>query len=189
MSSHEVQAARGPDDLLPEVYDQLRRLARNLMHSERVGHTLEPTALVHEAFLRLRGQSRAVYNDSRHFYRVAVDMIIRVLKDYARRHKSKKRFGNVTRHELDERHKIQLDDPATFLSIHGALEELALERPRWAEVVKLRIFGALTKVETAEVLGVSRSTVATEWKLGLAWLNRSLEGMLDGLDADERSPS
>jgi RNA polymerase sigma factor (TIGR02999 family) len=168
------------DRLTPLVYDQLHRMARRYMRSERPGHTLQPTALVNEAFLRLVDTRDLDWTDRAHFFAVCARVMRRILVDAARSRASIKRGGQADRAE----HPIainldQLPAPVTEMSLQvcaldQALEALARIDPRRAQVIELRFFGGLTVEETGQVLRVSPQTVIRDWKLARAWLAREL---------------
>jgi RNA polymerase sigma-70 factor, ECF subfamily len=164
------------DRLLPLVYEELRRLARGYMARERDNHTLQPTALVHEAFLRLVDQRDVAWQDRAHFLAIAAQAMRRVLLDHARRHRAKKRDGGQ-RETLDEgalgdaRGSASLD----ILALDQALVRLADFDPRALRVVELRYFAGLDVEETAEVLGLSTATVKRDWRDARAWLRRELD--------------
>jgi RNA polymerase sigma factor (TIGR02999 family) len=168
------------DRLTPLVYDQLHRMARRYMRSERPGHTLQPTALVNEAFLRLVDTRDLVWTDRAHFFAVCARVMRRILVDAARSRASIKRGGQADRAE----HAIainldQLPAPVTEMSLQvcaldQALEALARIDPRRAQVIELRFFGGLTVEETGQVLRISPQTVIRDWKLARAWLAREL---------------
>lgn len=155
--------------LMPLVYDELRRVAGAMLRSERSGHTLQPTALVHEVYLKLVDQTEARWNDRAHFCAVAAQAMRRVLIDHARTRKAAKRSGGerITLDGLPEA------DPAVtvdLVDLDAALESLAALSPRQAEVVTLRYFGGLTVEEAAHVLDVSPRTVKGDWRVARAWL-------------------
>ncbi|MCA9285394.1 MAG: sigma-70 family RNA polymerase sigma factor [Phycisphaerales bacterium] len=160
-------------DLLPLVYDQLRRMAAGRLRRERRDHTLVPTALVHEAYMRLVDQSRASYQDRGHFYAIAARAMRQILIESARRRKAEKRGGGRAHHSLAA---MDLDvratdaDPIELLALDEALNELAGADPRAARVVELRIFAGLSIEETSEVLGVGHATVERDWRAAQAWL-------------------
>ncbi len=162
------------DELIPLVYDELRRIAVRHMRRERVEHTLQPTALVNEAYVRLVDQTRVDWNGRTHFLAVASQAMRRLLIDHARGRGRDKRGGDLRRVELDD----ALEHPATFdgdvLAVHEALERLAGFDERQAKVVELRYFGGLGVDEVAEALGVSKRTVEAEWTHAKAWLQREL---------------
>jgi RNA polymerase sigma-70 factor (ECF subfamily) len=165
------------EELLPLVYDELRRLARGYMARERREHTLQPTALVHEAYLRLVDQSRVDWQGRTHFRAVGARMMRRILIDHARRHGGLKRGGERQRVTLGEA-LLRPPDPDVGLpelvAVDEALERLARLDERQARVVELRFFGGLTTAEIAEALGVSERTVQGDWAHGRAWLRREL---------------
>ena len=166
------EAPRDADAYLPEVYDQLRGLAEAFLRRERPDHTLQPTALVHEAYLRLAEQDRAAWNDSSHFQATAATMIRRILVDHARGHKAAKRGGDWHRVTLSEASDGTGD--VDLLELDEALVELAGLDERQARVVELRFFGGLGIKEAAAQLGVSPRTVDGDWRLARAWLHRRL---------------
>ena len=147
------------EKLMPLVYEELRRRAAAYLRRERADHTLQPTALVNEAYLRLVGQERVVWQNRAHFYGVAAQMMRRILVDHARGNRRGKRFGAAVRVELDERVGTAEPPDCELLLLDDALNELAAIDPQQAQIVELRYFGGLTEVEVANVLTVSRSTV------------------------------
>ena len=158
--------------LLPIVYAELHRIAEQQMAGERPDHTLQPTALVHEAFLRLVGTSGS-FTDRSHFIRTAARAMRRVLVDHARARKAAKRPGDL-RVTLDESLVSEPDRVIDMLVLDEALERLAAAEPRWAQVVELRFFGGLEVDETARALGISAATVKRDWQFARAWLAREL---------------
>jgi RNA polymerase sigma factor (TIGR02999 family) len=167
---------RGAADLLLErLYDELRALAAGRMAAERAGGSLDATSLVHEAYLRLLGQTRVRWADTAHFRAVAATMMRRVLVDRARARLADKRGGGRERVTLTGL-GADTEDQLDLVDLDGALERLAVESPRQAEVVTLRCFGELTVEETASVIGVSPRTVKGEWRVAQAWLRRALDG-------------
>ena len=169
------QASAG--ELMPLVYDELRRLARSFLLRERRDHTLQPTELVHEAFVRLVDQSRVDWRGRTHFRAVGARVMRRILVDHARKHGSAKRGGGWLRITLGESLLRSSDaelDLAEVLSLNDALDRLRRIDEREAQVVELRFFGGLTGAEVAEVLGVSSRTVEGDWMHGRAWLRREL---------------
>ena len=160
--------------LLPLVYDELRRLAAGYLRRERPDHTLQPTALVHEAYLRLIDQSRVDWKNRAHFCAVASDMMRRILVDHARKHQAVKRGGGQTRISLDEAVSFPQDVEIDVLAVDEALLDLVRLDPQQGRLVELRFFGGLTLDETAEVMGISRSTVQREWNMAKAWLYNQL---------------
>jgi RNA polymerase sigma-70 factor (ECF subfamily) len=166
--------ANAPSRLMPFVYDELRRLARVFLSKERGSHTLQPTALVHEAYLRLVDQTRVSWQNRAHFYGIAASMMRRVLIDHARAHATGKRGGAAIRLSIDDV-QIPLEQRATdLLDLDEALESLAKFDERKSKLVELRFFGGLSDEEIAEVLGVSVRTVLRDWKTARLWLYREL---------------
>jgi RNA polymerase sigma factor (TIGR02999 family) len=170
------------DQLVPLIYDDMRRLAQNKLRGERVDHTLNTTALVHEAYLKLLKFDRFNYRNSRHFFAIASQVMRNLLVDYAVKRKAQKRGGEqqpMTLKEFDSETRVDLSD---ILSIHHALERLADIDQRQVRVVECRFFGGLTIEETAKTLGVSEPTVNRDWNMARAWLNRELADMHTGGD-------
>ena len=169
-------------DLLPLVYDELRKLAAVRMAAEAPGHTLQPTALVHEAYLRLVGAPVAHASGSSgfdgrgHFFAAAAEAMRRILIEAARRKRGPVRGGHHTRHELDPEQPADPDRPDRLLALDEALDRLAAVEPRAAEVVKLRYFAGLTIPEVAAALGVSPRTADNDWAYARAWLVAALRG-------------
>ena len=167
-------------ELLSAVYQELRLIAGRIFFSqEQRGHTLQPTALVHEAFIRLMKIPGSHWKNRAHFFRVAARVMRRFLVDYARNRRASKRNGKHPHvqltQELVEGLALPFNDPAIFLAVDDALRRLATFAPRQARIVELRFFAGLSIGETAEVLGVSRTTVKDEWQLARAWLFQELE--------------
>jgi RNA polymerase sigma-70 factor, ECF subfamily len=160
--------------LMPLVYEELRRRAAAYLRQERTDHTLQPTALVNEAYLRLIGQERVVWQNRAHFYGIAAQMMRRILVDHARGHRRGKRFGGAVRVALDERVGTSEPPDCELLLLDQALSELAAIDPQQAQIVELRYFGGLTEGEVANVLTVSRSTVTREWLIAKGWLYRRI---------------
>jgi RNA polymerase sigma-70 factor (ECF subfamily) len=163
------------DELMPLVYDELRRLAGNYLRRERADHTLEPTALVNEAYLLLVGQRNTHWQNRAQFIGVAANMMRRILVSYARAHNAAKRGGQHFTVSLGEADRFGERPDVDLLAVHEALERLAAIDPQQARVVELKFFGGLTIEEAAEVLGVSHTTVETDWKMARAWLRRELD--------------
>ena len=163
--------------LLPLVYDELRRLAAHRMAQENSGHTLQPTALVHEAFLRLvGGEDRRQWDGRGHFFAAAAEAMRRILIDSARRRNAEKRGGGMARSELgDDDCVIDPSDVDTLLSLDEALTRLADEDAELAKLVELRYFTGLTIDETAKILGVSPRTTKRNWAYARAWLRREMD--------------
>jgi len=162
--------------LMPLVYNELRRLAQAHLRRERPDHTLQPTALVHEAYLRLVDQSRVEWQGRAHFYGVAAQMMRRVLIDHARARASEKRGGGGRRLSLDEAAELPEERADELLALDEALVRLAGVDERKSRVVELRFFGGLSVAETARVLGVHTATVERDWVVAKAWLYREIGG-------------
>jgi len=168
------------DQLTPLVYDELRRLARRYMRNERAGNTLQTTALVNEAYLRLVDAHRVGWQDRVHFFAVSAQMMRRILVDAARARGSAKRGGQVKRvnhstaFNLDEIPDVSTGRDRELVAIDDALNTLAEMDPRKARVIELRFFGGLSVEETAEILKLSPQSVMRDWKLAKAWLTREL---------------
>jgi len=165
---------RARDDLLPLVYRELKRWAAAYLRHERLDHTLQPTALVHEAFLRLVGQDHVAWQNRGHFFGIAASMMRRILVDRARAHQRKKRPGAAMRVECDEAVAITEPRDCELLQLDRALDELSTHDPRQGRIVELRYFGGLTEQEVADVLALSRATVTREWQTARAWLFRRM---------------
>lgn len=166
--------ARAADALIPLVYKELRRLAGHYLKQERPGHTLQPTALVHEAFLKLVGQE-ASWQNRNHFFAMAANLMRRILVDYARSHDAKKRGGSAEKVSLDDAFVFATERPSEVIALDEAMKELAEIDPRRAQVVELKFFGGLNTDEIAEVLGVHSNTVLRDWNLARAWLKTQLK--------------
>jgi RNA polymerase sigma factor (TIGR02999 family) len=166
------KAAR--DQLIPLVDAELRRLAHQYMRRERAGHTLQTTALVNEAYLRLIGQRQVPWQNRAHFFGIAARLMRRILIDYARNRRSAKRGGEAVKVSLDEAAMVSQERAAELIALDDALQNLAAIDPRRCQVVELRFFGGLSVEETAEVLKVSRQTVMRDWTLAKAWLHREV---------------
>jgi RNA polymerase sigma factor (TIGR02999 family) len=164
------------DRLLPLVYDELRRRAAARLRRERRGHTLQPTELVHEAYLRLIDQNRAVWQNRAQFFGLASQMMRRILVDRARAHRMAKRSGRWARVTLDEAVVATRPPDVDVLDLDAALTRLAAFDERKSQVAELRFFGGLSLEETGEVLGVSLATVERDWQAGRAWLFKTLSG-------------
>jgi len=163
------------DRLVPLVYTELRRLAHHYMRGERPGHTLQTTALVNEAYLRLIDSSRVRWQNRAHFFAVSAQLMRRILVDAARARGSLKRGGGVSHLALDEALAVLPRAGADLVALDDALNALAAVDPRKGQVVELRYFGGLSVEETAEVLKVSPDTVMRDWKVAKLWLLRELE--------------
>ena len=163
------------DQLLPLVYDELRRLAAAKLAQEKPGQTLEATALVHEAYLRLVGVAEPrLYRDRRHFFAAAASAMRRILIDQARCKQAQKHGGGRLRQELRDLAAAQCDDE--LLALNGALEQLATEDPVKARLVELRYFAGLTNDQAADVLGISPTTADRHWAYARAWLQAAVRG-------------
>lgn len=162
------------DRLIPLVYRDLRRRAGACLRRERPGHLLQPTALVHEAYLRLVDQRQVAWQNRAQFLALAAQMMRRILVDHARRGKMAKRSGRWRRVELDSAALLGGHADLQAVALHDLLNHLTEFDPRKSRVVELRYFGGLTLEETAHVLGVSAATVDREWRLARAWLRRQL---------------
>ncbi len=162
------------NDLLPLVYDELHTIASRQFHRESDGHTLQPTAIVHEAYLRFRGQRKVEWHSRTEFFAVAATQIRRVLVDHARRRLRQKRGGGAPRVPFDEALGLAEARAPDFIALDDALEALAKLAPRQSSIVELRIFAGLTLEEVAETLGIGRATVHRDWNAALLWLRREL---------------
>ena len=164
------------EQLTPLVYAELRRLAHRYMHRERVGHTLQTTALVHEAFLRFINYPQEQWHNRAHFYAIAAQMMRRILVDYARTNLRTKRGGEALRVALEDVDVMAQSSTSDIdvIVLDAALTKLAELDPRRARVVELRFFGGLNVDETARVLEVAPDTVVRDWRVAKAWLFRSL---------------
>ena len=161
--------------LVPLVYEELRRMASNCLRHERPGHTLQATALVHEAYIKLAGQPDAKWQNRAQFFAVASQLMRRILVDYARAQLRSKRGGKQQKISLDDSLLVSPDRTDELLAINESLARLEAMDPRQARIVELRYFGGLTLDETAEVLRVSSKTVLREWNVAKAWLYGSLK--------------
>jgi len=174
------EIARGEDDavekLMPLVYDRLRFLAKKLLRHESPAHTLQPTALVNEAYVRMVGQREVGWQGKTHFFAIGAKMMRRILVDHARRKLSQKRGGGLHRIDLADELCISKRNNEDILAIEDALEKLAELDARHAKIVELRFYAGLTVGEVAEVLGVSKRTVEADWTMLRAWLRRELAG-------------
>ena len=160
--------------LMPIVYEELRALAAHYLQSERSDHTLQPTALVHEVYLRLIGQKNAQWKNRAHFFSVAAQMMRRILIDHAKRIQRNKRGAGAIKLSLDEAPILSYGVAIDLIALGEALTKLSVIDPRKSRVVELRHFGGMSVEETAEILGVSRKTVMREWAMARAWLYREL---------------
>jgi RNA polymerase sigma factor (TIGR02999 family) len=164
------------EKLMPLVYDELRRLASNYLRRERATHTLQPTALVNEAYLKLVDQRNAKWQNRAHFFGISAQLMRRILVDHARQHQAAKRGGsNQQRLSITSAERVAKQPEVDLLALNEALEELTQMDPQQAQIVELKFFGGLSIDETAEVLGISHATVERDWKMARAWLRRQLE--------------
>jgi RNA polymerase sigma-70 factor (ECF subfamily) len=162
------------DELVPLLYSELRRLAASYLRRERPGHTLQPTALVNEAYLRLVDQKEASWDSRVHFIGIAARVMRQVLVDHARRRGAQRRGGAQPKLTLDEAIAYSHEQPGDLLAVDELLNRMATFDPQQARVVELRVFGGLTVEETAEALGISPATVKRDWVAAKAWLTREL---------------
>jgi RNA polymerase sigma factor (TIGR02999 family) len=167
---------RALDKLIPLVYRELHRMAQRYMVHQSPGHTLQTTALVNEAYLRLVGAGKMNFKNRAHFFGVSAQVMRRILVDFARRQGSQKRGGEVQRVSLEESRVVYGERGADLVALDGALRALAAFDSRRSRVVELRFFGGLSVEETAEVLKVSPETVLRDWKVAKAWLGREMSG-------------
>jgi RNA polymerase sigma factor (TIGR02999 family) len=167
-------------NLIPMVYRELRRLAHRYMRGERPAHTLQTTALIHEAYQRLIDTPHVGWQDRTHFYAVCAQLMRRILVDYARSRRYRKRGGGIQLAPFDEMLIAPSERGRDLVALDEALTALATLDPRKAQVVELRFFGGLTADETASVLKVSSDTVLRDWKMARVWLLRELAGSVDG---------
>ena len=163
------------DRLLAAVYNELRHIAASYMRRERPGHTLQATALVHEAYLQLVDQTRVTWQSRAHFFGVASRLMRRILVDHARSHRAEKRGGSAEKLSLDDAIAVADKREVALEALDDALNSLASIDPRQSRIVELRFFGGLTVEETAEVLGTSTATVEREWRMAKAWLHHQLQ--------------
>ncbi len=166
--------ADAPARLMPLVYEELRRRAADCLRRERRDHTLQPTALVHEAYVKLVGQNRAQWKDRAHFCSVAAQLMRRILVKYAEAHNADKRGGQLRKIYLDETRELAQERAPDLLALDDALKSLAVSHPRESEIVELKFFGGLNAKEIAEILNVSTKTVLRDWQFAKAWLSRQL---------------
>jgi RNA polymerase sigma factor (TIGR02999 family) len=171
-----VSEAASLEQMLPHVYEELRQLAGKYLRRERPDHTLQPTALVHEAYLRLLDQRTASWQNRAHLLAISARIMRRILLNHAEARGATKRGGGTTRLSLDLALDVfdQRNIPA--IKLHAALRELETLDPRQGQIVELRFFGGLSIEETAEVLGISPATVKREWAIAKLWLERELAG-------------
>lgn len=164
------------DRLMPVVTEELHRRARHYLRRERVGHTLQPTALVNEAFLRLVDTKRIRWQNRAHFFAITARIMRRILVDHARRHHAEKRGDHAVKVPLEEAVGVGQETDVDLIALDRALLKLADFAPRQGRIIEMRFFGGLTIQETAEVLGVSPATVKVDWSMARAWLFKELQG-------------
>jgi RNA polymerase sigma-70 factor (ECF subfamily) len=162
------------DKLMPLIHQELRRLAHHYMSRERADHTLQTTALVNEAYLRLVNRKEAQWQNRTHFFAIAATLMRNILVDHARSHGYAKRGGGALRTELDEAMVVSQERAAEVVALDDVLTQLAVFDPQQGQIVELRFFGGLTIEETADVLDLSPATIKREWKTAKAWLYHEL---------------
>jgi RNA polymerase sigma factor (TIGR02999 family) len=160
--------------LMPLVYDELRRLARDYLRRERGDHTLQATALVHEAYLRMVDVNNVSWQDRAHFYGIAARLMRQILVEHARAHNAAKRGGGAQKLSLDEVRELPHSGKTDLVALDGALQSFAQTYPRKSDVVEMKFFGGLEAKEIAEVLQVSEKTVLRDWNFAKLWLTREL---------------
>lgn len=165
------------DQLLPLVYDELRQMARRYMARQNAGHTLQTTALINEAYLKLIGQPEKHWQNRAHFFGVAAQAMRHILVDYARAHQYAKRGGGAQVVEFEEALIVSAERATELVALDDALQELAKVDPRKSQVVEMRYFGGLSVEETAAVLKISAVTVMRDWSMAKAWLHRELSNL------------
>ncbi|NNE99404.1 MAG: sigma-70 family RNA polymerase sigma factor [Pyrinomonadaceae bacterium] len=164
------------EQLMPLVYEELRKMAKQYMRSQRVGHTLQPTALIHEAYAKLAGSGEQNWKNRAHFFGVASQAMRHILVDYVRSRNYEKRGGNAVRVDFDEAMIVSNERATGLVELDEALNALAAVDERKGRVVELKYFGGLTNEEIAEVLGVSTKTIIRDWQFARSWLLRELSG-------------
>jgi len=162
-------------ELVPLLYDELRRLASHHLRRERGDHTLQATALVHEAYMRLVDQREVQWKSRSHFFGIASQVMRRILLDYARSHNAAKRGGLAGKLSLDQVMVVSKENCGELLALEETLKRLEAVDPQQAKIVELRVFGGLTVEEAAEVLAISPATVKRDWSMAKAWLTRELQ--------------
>lgn len=163
------------DLLLPVIYDELRKLASSYLRRERPDHTLQPTALVHEAYIRLVDQTRVNWQNRAHFFGVAAQIMRRLLVDHARKHNAEKRGHDFQKLSLDENIDRAVERSSELIALDDALKSLAEFDEQKAKMVELRYFGGLSIEETADVLGVTPTTIKRHWRFAKAWLYSEMQ--------------
>ncbi|HLK51306.1 MAG TPA: sigma-70 family RNA polymerase sigma factor [Bryobacteraceae bacterium] len=174
LTSATLGDAKAADQLVPLVYGELRRLAAHYLRGERPDHTLQPTALVNEAYLQLIDQKSNRWQNRAHFIGVAAQLMRRILVDHARAHRADKRGGRDVKVPLDAALVVSQQRSEELLVLDEALQRLAVQDLQQSRIVELRFFGGLSVEETAEVLGISTATVKRDWSVARAWLYREL---------------
>jgi RNA polymerase sigma factor (TIGR02999 family) len=164
------------DELITKVYNELRRLAQSYLRQERADHTLQPTALVHEAYLRLIEQDNIVWQNREHFVGVAATMMRRILVNYAIKRKRDKRGGGEIKLSLSEADRFIKDEGVDLIALDEALKKLSETYPQESRIVELKFFGGLTIEEAARILEISNTTVERSWRFARAWLRREISG-------------
>jgi RNA polymerase sigma-70 factor, ECF subfamily len=172
--------ARGDQEafekLMEVVIEELRRLARSHLRRERAGHTLQTTALVNEAYIKLAGQNRVHWQNRSHFFAIAAQCMRRILMDYAKTRRRQKRGGAAQQVSLSDSSLISAEQSEELLTLDDALKKLATQDERKSKIVELRYFGGYSMEEIAEILNLSEITVARDWRLARAWLRREIVG-------------
>lgn len=163
------------NSLMPLVYDELRRIAQNYLRNERPGHTLQSTALVHEAYVRMIQQDLPEWQSRAHFFAVAAQLMRQILVDHARAHRADKRGGGVCKLALEDAQENAEPLDVDLIALDDALKTLSIMDPQQSKVVELKFFGGLSIEDTAVVLGISSSTVKRDWITARAWLYRELD--------------
>lgn len=171
--------ASARDALVPLVYNELRKIARRCLAGQRGGHTLQPTALVHEAYLRLAGRDSADWQNRVHFFAMAAQIMRHILVDHARKRSAAKRGGNTVSVVVDEQSAVSHEPSLDVLMLDDALKRLATLDPRQSQIVELRFFGGLSIEKTAEVVKISPATAKREWTTARLWLHQA---MTDGAE-------
>jgi RNA polymerase sigma-70 factor, ECF subfamily len=167
------------DALLPVVYEELRKQAANYLRRERVGHTLQTTALIHEAYLKLVDQKNVHWQNRAHFFGIAAQLMRRILVDHARTKKRAKRGGSNIRVSFNEANVLTPSQNLDIVALDEALERLSEIDEQQSRIVELRFFSGLTVEETAEVLAISPATVKRDWSMAKAWLHREISAVIE----------
>lgn len=171
-----------PEELLPLVYDQLKKLSSRRLQKQRQGHTLQTVDLVHEAYLRLVDQRRTDFRDRQHFFAIAAQIMRRVLLDHARKHAAGKRIDHTLLVPLEKASDVSSEPDTDVIALDLALSKLATLDAQQAKVVELRSFAGLNLEDTAEILGMSRSAVYRDWQTAKLWLRREMSGQASRQD-------